>query len=586
MYLLDKCLRRTRPGVTMPSEEEFGERLYHWRNVHHDATRPLASLCDRSGPSTTTEPRVARVGFSITNRDLAAQTASNAPLMTTLVTTRRPLQLISMSNQPERRSSTRLRGRSMDPDAQQGQRADRKAEAANYERDDDFHFVRKSKRVKKEKAEEPQPEPEPVKKTTRGRHATKQHAAKGSALNGSIAEEEPIVEETTATAKPDKKKISKRKPSVDASNEEPPAKVPRTATRRSTRNSGAKLDEEAPPKTNGAPQKRGRRAKSPPRPPPDWDKSPQHEAPVESAVITLPMSDTPVINRNKEMRKKGGNTNRRSSLGMRGRRASSLIESGQTAIPHREVDPGDFYKHIEAEGLPEPRRMKQLLTWCGERSLAGKPPHGTPNSNAILGARAIQDQLLKDFASQSEFSDWFSRDENMSKAPVVLKPNPRNLELDERLAQLQVKIKRLQEEKKAWQAIRKPPTELPPVFPEGETGPIILPDFDLLDLEEGKIRGLLADETASFNAVRSKTESRLRSIQSSLEFQVDQLSDNVHKLEQRVLIAGKEADKVLSVSALRLRQREEREKASAGTKDMPVMEVLRSLGNILPEGGG
>lgn len=84
------------------------------------------------------------------------------------------------------------------------------------------------------------------------------------------------------------------------------------------------------------------------------------------------------------MRKKG-NTNRRSSLGMRGRRASSLIESGQTAIPHREVNPADFYKHIEAEGLTEPRRMKQLLTWCGERALAEKPPHGTPNSSAILG---------------------------------------------------------------------------------------------------------------------------------------------------------------------------------------------------------
>lgn len=114
----------------------------------------------------------------------------------------------------------------------------------------------------------------------------------------------------------------------------------------------------------------------------------------------------------------------------------------------------------------------------------------------------------------------------------------------------------------------------------------MLPDFDLLDPEEGKIRGFLADEKASFEAVRSQTESRLRTIQSTLEFQVDQLADNVHKLEQRVLIAGKEADKVLSVSALRLRQREEREKASAGTRDMPVIEVLRSLGNILPEGGG
>jgi kinetochore protein Mis13/DSN1 len=115
----------------------------------------------------------------------------------------------------------------------------------------------------------------------------------------------------------------------------------------------------------------------------DLDKVQRTEEVSEAKKIALPFSDTPIINRNKEMRKKTGN--RRSSLGMRGRRASSLIESGHSAIPHREVDAAEFYKHIEAEGLTEPRRMKQLLTWCGERSLAEKPPLGSLNSNAILG---------------------------------------------------------------------------------------------------------------------------------------------------------------------------------------------------------
>ncbi|KAK7415394.1 hypothetical protein QQX98_005933 [Neonectria punicea] len=485
--------------------------------------------------------------------------------MTTLVTTRRPLQLISMSNQTERRTSKRL------------------AAVADYEQDDDFQFVRKSKRVKTEKVEEP----EPVKKAARGRGrlAAKERVTKASAPAVTVVEEEATAAVTETATTKTTRKSSRRKPSVDASNEDPPLKVPKRATRKSARVSGEKLDEE-PPQTNGASsQKRGRKAEPPKRAVPNWDESPEQRAPLPAAKITLPMSDTPVINRNKEMRKKN-NGNRRSSLGMRGRRASSLIDSGQTAIPHREVDPAGFYKHIEADGLTEPRRMKQLLTWCGERALAEKPPHGTPNSSAILGARAIQDQLLKDFAARSEFSDWFSRDDDVTKAPVVLLPNPRNLELDEKMAQLEINIKRLQDEKKAWQAIRKPPPELPPLFTENETDPIILPDFNLLDPEEGRIRGYLADEAVSFETIRSETELRLRTIQSSLEFQVDQLVDNVHKLEQRVLVAGKEAEKVLSISALRLRQRDEREKASAGTKEMPVMEVLRSLGNILPEGGG
>lgn len=91
--------------------------------------------------------------------------------------------------------------------------------------------------------------------------------------------------------------------------------------------------------------------------------------------ITLPMADTPVIKRNKAMREgKSDKGERRSSLGSRGRRASSLIESGTSnASPHSEVEVTEYYKHIEGEGLPEPRRMRQLLTWCAERAMDEKP---------------------------------------------------------------------------------------------------------------------------------------------------------------------------------------------------------------------
>lgn len=136
--------------------------------------------------------------------------------------------------------------------------------------------------------------------------------------------------------------------------------------------------------------------------------------------------------------------------------------------------------------------------------------------------------------------------------------------------------------------MRKPPPDQPPLFTEQEkeSGTICLPDFDLLDAEDGRIRGFLSDESLSLDALRTKTEKRLQGVRSTLEFEMDQFADSVHKLEQRVLVADEEADKVLSLSALRLKEREERERASAGTKDMPIMEVLRSLGNILPESGG
>ncbi|KAH7326001.1 Mis12-Mtw1 protein family-domain-containing protein [Stachybotrys elegans] len=476
--------------------------------------------------------------------------------MTTLVAARQPLELLSMSNQQEHRSSKRL------------------AAAVDYEQDDGFKFIRKSKKAKTEAAPEPV-----VKKSARGRPA-KDHAPKATA-SAVVEEPEPTDNATTETkTTTTARKSSRRKPSVDASHDEP-----KRVTRRSARLSGDGAAEE--PQTNGAPPAKVRRKERAPRPPVVREESPPEPSveSVESAKIALPMSDTPIINRNKEMRKKG-NSSRRSSLGSRGRRASSLIDSGQTAIPHREVDPVHFYKHI-AEGLPEPRRMKQLLTWCGERALSEKPPLGTPNANAILGARAIQDQILKDFSSRPEFSDWFSRDEDVPKVPVIQKPNPRNIELDEKIVSLEDKIKRLQEQKKAWLAVRKQPAQHQPapLFSENEGVEIILPDFDLLDPDEGRIRSFLADEKTNFAAIRSRTEERLRQIQSSLEFQVDQLADNIHKVEQRVAVAGKEADSVLKRSAQRLREREEREKKSSGTKDMPIMEVLRSLGSILPEGG-
>lgn len=54
-----------------------------------------------------------------------------------------------------------------------------------------------------------------------------------------------------------------------------------------------------------------------------------HGEDYSSTKIALPFADTPVISRNKAMREgKAGKGDRRSSLGLRGRRASSLIDSG------------------------------------------------------------------------------------------------------------------------------------------------------------------------------------------------------------------------------------------------------------------
>lgn len=52
-----------------------------------------------------------------------------------------------------------------------------------------------------------------------------------------------------------------------------------------------------------------------------------HAGSNDGTKVVLPVSDTPIIRRNQQLRQKGQG-NRRSSVGMRGRRASSLMDNG------------------------------------------------------------------------------------------------------------------------------------------------------------------------------------------------------------------------------------------------------------------
>ncbi|KAL8418088.1 hypothetical protein RB594_001635 [Gaeumannomyces avenae] len=555
--------------------------------------------------------------------------------MTTYIRARQPLEDLSMSNQPERRYSKRLA-----------------ADAAVYdEQDGDFLFTRGTKRARTSLASASEPSPAPAPAPVRRAVGRPKAAAGGRKRAPSPPRQQPIHEEETPPPAPAVRKPTRRKQAVASpvpEEPEPPQLVipktrgtrqaaaaapPKAATKattrttkvatavpvangRRTRSSMDMEDDGIDPVAAAPPPKpsRGRPAKKRAVPEPVQQRQLEPVATPRAQMdaagpddpdddpdgggggsvdggrkIALPFSDTPIMDRNKELRKKGAASGRRSSLGMRGRRASSLIENGHSAIPHREVDPADFYKHI-AEGLMEPRRMKQLLTWCGERALRERPPHGSVNSNEILGARAIQDQLLKDFGNKSEFSDWFSREDQPTvpevKRPVVVKPNPVNIENEKKIYDLEASIKQLKQERKKWLALEKPPPEFPSLFEGEDPTKAPLPDESMLDPEEARMLQSLTDPVLAFSTFRGKTQSRLRSLQSSLEFDIDQLVDGVHKLGQRVEVAGRQADRVLALSADRLKERDEREKAAAGTRNLPVMEVLRSLSRILPEDEG
>ncbi|KAF2848108.1 hypothetical protein T440DRAFT_520299 [Plenodomus tracheiphilus IPT5] len=356
--------------------------------------------------------------------------------------------------------------------------------------------------------------------------------------------------------------------------------------------------------------------------------------------IMLPFADTPVITRNKEMRKGTKDGHRRSSTGLRGRRASSLIDSGMSngelsqrlafvwqngvergrcvqfegnptdpraALPHSEVEVRDFYKYIE-QSLPEPRRMKQLLTWCGSRALPEKPSGDVKNANAIMAARAIQQELIDDFASRPELSDWFSREET-APPPVVKRPNPQNEKNKATLEELEEEVKRLEEEKSAWEVLASSTSTAMPPPPAPSIPPTSTPalssiDTSLLDPSQTAILTSLQQPTTQSQPqpqpptpqdstiIRppqslftftspSSLQTHLSRLAASLEPNIDVFADGVHKIEQYRATAERVADRVLGSASLRLEEREREIKSRVGAEGIGVGDVLRGLAGVL-----
>ncbi|TQS37312.1 hypothetical protein Golomagni_02217 [Golovinomyces magnicellulatus] len=469
--------------------------------------------------------------------------------MTTILSTRDPFEILKMSQSVTRRRSKRL---------------------ANYdEEDDDFVFTRVSKRVKKQPLA---PEVTPVTVTKKSRKSKNQPVEHDHESNTAIRKPKEG-KRCLSTPKSENNVVVSKRREADSSSTRT---IPNAEKRRDN-------DEIGLAENYAQGSKR----------------TPHLRLQKQSTIVPLPLSDTPVISRNKEFRKKARGSDRRSSLGLRGRRASSLIDSGRSAIPHHEVETSDFYKHIEVEGLSEPRRMKQLLTWVGERCMGPKPSHGDPDSAAELAgkrrnmdsnlqittdhrtARHIKEALLSDISKKSEFSDWFNREEKVPEK-VVKKPNPRNVEIESNILAMEERLKILRDERDRWKALAKPATQLPPLIPpdkfELELSQI---DTSLLDPEQVTIFEEASMSSAS--GLREQASNRLKELQSTLEIKVDQFMDGVHKLEQYQEAVGRVADKILFLSAKRLEEHNRREKEKIGTRDLPMKEVLRSLSRILPE---
>ncbi|KAK2745328.1 hypothetical protein FQN55_006233 [Onygenales sp. PD_40] len=383
--------------------------------------------------------------------------------------------------------------------------------------------------------------------------------------------------------------------------EDEPAAI--TATQKSSRS--RRKSDDAEPAPIVVPKKRGASKAKQAEVSQTWQEEEQGvETPVANTQkIALPFADTPVIRRNKEMRKeKSQKGQRRSSLGLRGRRASSLIESGASnALPHDQVDTAQFYKHIEGDGLSEPRRMRQLLTWCATRALSAKPSGSrSGDESARLAARVIQEELLKDFANRSELSDWFSREETGPPAVVVKKPNPKNIQNEEKIKELEEQIHKLQLERQSLTSLLRPPSipKIGPPAPASEKSsnppndtsttptPIIEDETEededpinpsLLDPSQQSLLAALTNTSISTSTPTSKPPTtdpststpttsptsissitaRLSRLTTSLMPTLDSFAAGVHDIELFRHAADDVAGQVLAICAKRLEERDE-----------------------------
>ncbi|KAJ1559190.1 hypothetical protein HK405_011660, partial [Cladochytrium tenue] len=201
--------------------------------------------------------------------------------------------------------------------------------------------------------------------------------------------------------------------------------------------------------------------------------------PARGGDYTVPVAvdETPMIQRNRAMRGEpsmrtgigasigeddsGSNpspasppnrraSRRRSSIGMRGKRAST--SSSGLALPASE-----FYRHIDAE-QSDPVRMRQLLIWCAHRAKASMSSDITSQGPDI--AKQIikmQDAVIAGLVNKQINTSWYHRSDNMPAqnvaAPCATLPNPENLKFHEKKAEKQAELEKLQREERLWAAL-------------------------------------------------------------------------------------------------------------------------------------
>ncbi|CAD0089539.1 unnamed protein product [Aureobasidium mustum] len=534
--------------------------------------------------------------------------------MTAAIVTRTPLHTLSMTGAQTngiKRKSLRHHNDHPDEDAPPNKKSKatnttttsknasqntvKKAKKSYDDDDDGFVFTR---RTRKAKAKAPDVAPEP--ETTAG-------ASAPGPEGQSVQQPPPPTDEHAPieATQPPRKKPRKTLPTS-------PEPTPR---RRSKRLSGNSPVHNQEPATSRPATERQSQQRNPATPPP---------APVDQENVA-PAADGTGSEFNIEALKLEESDSNHADLDLRRHQMGEYSEhdeyresktreadweSVDTAVPHSQVETNEFYKHI-SQDLVEPKRMRQLLLWCGHRALPEKSGGGqmdAAETAAMHAARVIQEELLNEFSSRNNLSYWYDR-EDITPTVLVKKPNPRNIQNAEKLQQLEAELARLQEEKRSWDDLLSstapPKTSAENTDAEASSQPQLdisppainpaLLDPSQADLLQTLLSGISLNpsssepSTSAPTSTLETTKARIGTIASTLEFKIDKLADGAHKLEQYRAGAQRLADHVLAIGAEKLEERDKsvREKTSSNgsSGQVDALDRLRGLSRALNKRG-
>ncbi|KAJ3125190.1 hypothetical protein HK100_010935 [Physocladia obscura] len=143
---------------------------------------------------------------------------------------------------------------------------------------------------------------------------------------------------------------------------------------------------------------------------------------------------------------------RRSSIGMRGKRLSNSPSGLATALPHKTLDPAEYYRHVDAE-QSDPVRLRQILVWCAKRIKAE-----CEGEECDANVLKMYDAVIQGLVSKKISTSWYNRDrasDDISRTfeKKNVKPNPDNAINLTKKKELETEIHALIKEEEEWNAI-------------------------------------------------------------------------------------------------------------------------------------